>query len=237
MLIFCLYIKMRKEGVKLAKLLIVEDDRDTNDGICEYLAGAGHELYPAYDGEQAIVLFDSRPVDLIVLDIMLPKIDGLTVLKKIRENSNVPVLMVTAIEDENTQIESFDGLADDYITKPFSIVLLGKRVAALLRRAGKGEDMRVWRHGDITVDFSSYTADNAGAPIDFAPKEYQILKLLIDNKGLVLTRGQILDEIWGLDSPDSDRTIDTYIRRIRQKLSLNCIETIKGVGYKFEAEK
>jgi DNA-binding response OmpR family regulator len=228
---------MRKEEVKLAKLLIVEDDRDTNDGICEYLAGAGHELYPAYDGEQAIVLFDSRPVDLIILDIMLPKIDGLTVLKKVRENSNVPVLMMTAIEDENTQIASFDGLADDYITKPFSIVLLGKRVSALLRRAGKGEDIRVWRHGDITVDFSSYTADNAGASIDFAPKEYRILKLLIDNKGLVLTRGQILDEIWGLDSPDSDRTIDTYIRRIRQKLNLNCIETIKGVGYKFEAEK
>lgn len=221
----------------MAKLLIVEDDRDTNDGICEYLAGAGHELYPAYDGEQAIALFDSQPVDLIVLDIMLPKIDGLTVLKRVRESSNVPVLMVTAIEDEDTQIESFDGLADDYITKPFSIVLLGKRVAALIRRAGKGEDVRVWRHEDITVDFSSYTADNAGVPIDFAPKEYQILKLLIDNKGLVLTRGQILDEIWGLDSPDSDRTIDTYIRRIRQKLNLNCIETIKGVGYKFEAEK
>jgi DNA-binding response OmpR family regulator len=221
----------------LAKLLIIEDDRDTSDGICEYLAGAGHDLYPAYDGEQAIALFESQPVDLVVLDIMLPKIDGLTVLKRVRENSNVPVLMVTAIEDENTQIESFDGLADDYIIKPFSIVLLGKRVAALLRRAGKGEDVRVWRHGNITVDFSSYTADNAGAPIDFAPKEYQILKLLIDNKGLVLTRGQILDEIWGLDSPDSDRTIDTYIRRIRQKLSLNCIETIKGVGYKFEAKK
>jgi two-component system, OmpR family, response regulator VanR len=218
----------------VAKLLIVEDDQDTNDSICEYLKGAGHKVYAAYDGEQALNMFESIPLDAIVLDIMLPKINGMSVLKKIRESSDVPVLMLTAVRDEGTQIASFHGRDDDYITNPCSIVLLGKRITALLRRIGKSKDVHIWTWKDLTIDFTAYTACNINGHIDVVQKELQLLKLLIDNQGLVLTRCQILDEIWGLESPESDRTIDLYISRLRTKLGLDCIKTIKGIGYRFE---
>ncbi|MCE3200474.1 response regulator transcription factor [Paenibacillus sonchi] len=219
----------------MAKLLIVEDDLNTNDSICEYLKGAGHHVYAAYDGQQALETLIRVSIDAIVLDIMLPKINGLAVLKEVREHSDIPILMLTAIKDESTQIVSFDGLADDYITKPCSIILLGKRITALLRRVGKGKDTRIWEWKDMVVDFTSYTVCNTNGNIDVTQKELQLLKLLIDNQGLVLTRIQIMDEIWGLDSPESDRTIDLYISRLRIKLGLECIRTIKGIGYKFEA--
>lgn len=121
------------------KLLVVEDDRDTSDGICEYFKEAGYEVNPAYDGQNALELASKDSYDLILLDVMLPKLTGLAVLHELRKTSNVPVIMLTAISDEYTQIASFDGMADDYVTKPFSIVLLGKRVEALLRR-GKFSD-------------------------------------------------------------------------------------------------
>ncbi|WP_432401568.1 response regulator transcription factor [Wukongibacter sp. M2B1] len=218
----------------MARLLIVEDDPYTNDSICEYLKGAGHQVYAAFDGKQALDLFESFPIDAIVLDIMLPKLSGMEVLREIRHNSDVPVLMLTAIKDERTQIASFDGQADDYITKPCSIVLLGKRITALLRRAGKDKDVHSWEWQDLAVDFAAYTAYKGNEPVDVTQKELQLLKLLIDNQRLVLTRNQILDELWGLESPESDRTIDLYISRLRTKLGIGCIKTIKGIGYKLE---
>lgn len=142
--------------------------------------------------------------------------------------------MLTALSDERTQIASFDCLADDYITKPFSIILLGKRVLALLRRAGKMEEKDIWRRGNISVDFNGYLAEKGGEPVELAPKEIQLLKLLIENAGRVMTREKLIDGVWGMDAPLYDRTIDTYIRRIRQKLDLDCIATVKGVGYRFE---
>ena len=122
----------------MATLLIVEDDRKTNDAICEYLKPAGHKVIPAYDGGTALQLFRQNRIDLVVLDIMLPHISGLSVLHEIRQTSKTPVLMLTAIEDECTQVRSFDEQADDYMTKPFSMVLLGKRITALLRRSEIG---------------------------------------------------------------------------------------------------
>jgi DNA-binding response OmpR family regulator len=218
----------------VARLLIVEDDPDTNDSICEYLKDAGHKVHAAFDGKQALVLFENLPIDAIVLDIMLPQLSGLEVLREIRQNSDVPVLMLTAIKDEGTQITSFDRLADDYITKPCSIVLLGKRITALLRRAGKGRDVHSWEWQDLAVDFAACTACKGNESVAVTPKELQLLKLLLDNQGLVLTRNQILDELWGMESPESDRTIDLYISRLRTKLGIGCIKTIKGIGYKLE---
>ncbi|GAB2027091.1 response regulator transcription factor [Lactovum odontotermitis] len=219
----------------MARLLIVEDDPNTNEGISEYLKGAGHQVHAAFDGQQALDLFERFPIDAIVLDIMLPVIDGLEVLREIRQSSEVPILMLTALTDEPTQIASFDKLADDYITKPCSIVLLGKRITALLRRAGKGRDVSIWEWQDLMVNFSAYTAHKRDKSVEVAQKELQLLKLLVDNQGLVLTRNQILDELWGLESPESDRTIDLYVSRLRNKLGLDCIKTIKGIGYKLEA--
>lgn len=203
----------------------------TNNLVSDYLTDAGHIIFPAYDGQEALRCFQQESIELIILDIMIPNVDGIQVLKEIRKTSSVPVLMLTALSDERSQIASFDCLADDYITKPFSIVLLGKRVLALLRRAGKMEEKDIWRCGNITVDFHGYLAEKDGEPIELAPKEIQ---LLIENAGRIMTREKLIDGVWGMDAPLYDRAIDTYIRRIRQKLELNYIATVKGVGYRFE---
>lgn len=221
----------------MAILLIVEDDKQTNEAICEYLKLAGHKIIPAYDGAEALQLFNQGNIDLVVLDIMLPKITGLGILHEIRKKSSVPVLMLTAIEDEYTQVTSFDEQADDYITKPFSMVLLGRRITALLRRSGKGVISETMAFGNVIVDFSGYTAKDPNGKIDITPKEIDLLKLLVEHKGLVLTRSQILDDLWGIDAPIIDRTIDTYIKNLRKKLRLNCIVTVKGIGYKYEVSE
>lgn len=218
----------------MSKLLIVEDDKRTNEAICEYLKPTGHGVVPAYDGLEALKLFRTESIDLIVLDIMLPKMTGLAVLHEIRKTSNVPVLMLTAVEDEYTQVKSFDEQADDYITKPFSMVLLGKRITALLRRCGQMKPIDTMTFGEVTVNFSGYSACDTDGKIDIMPKEIDLLRLLVEHKGLVLTRDQILDELWGDDHPIIDRTIDTYIKNLRKKLRIDCIVTVKGIGYKFE---
>ena len=218
----------------MANLLVVEDDIVTNEAICEYMKSAGHTTLSAFDGEQGLLMAKDPSVDLVVLDIMLPKMDGMTVLKELRKSRTVPTLMLTAIEDEHTQVTSFDAEADDYITKPFSMVLLGKRITALLRRSGKSPELSQIQFGDITVNFSGYTAWNQEGQIDLTPKEIELLKLLVEHKGLVLTRSQILDELWGYDTPVIDRTVDTYIKNLRKKLNLDRIVTVKGDGYKYE---
>ena len=218
----------------MATLLVIEDDINTNEAICEYMKSAGHTTLSALDGNEGLLLAKEPSVDLVVLDIMLPKIDGMTVLRELRKCSTVPVLMLTAIEDEHTQATSFDAEADDYITKPFSMVLLGKRITALLRRSGKNPEILRVQFGDIIVDFGGYAAWNQAGRIDLTPKEIELLKLLLEHKGLVLTRSQILDELWGYDAPIIDRTVDTYIKNLRKKLNLDRIITVKGVGYKYE---
>lgn len=221
----------------MAVLLIVEDDIDTNEALCEYLKEAGHQIISAGDGAEAVSLFSNNSIDLVILDIMLPKITGLGVLNTIRRTSQVPVLMLTAIGDEYTQVSSFDCLADDYMTKPFSMVILEKRVQALLRRRVQAKEKETWKYGDLTVNFSGYSASNRDGRIDITPKELDLLKLLVRHQGLVLTRNQILDSIWGDNSFVIDRLIDTYIKNLRKKLGLDCIVTVKGVGYKLEVDK
>lgn len=218
----------------MARLLIVEDDKRTNECICEYLRPAGHEVIPVYHGRDALDIFRRGDIDLIVLDIMLPQVTGLSVLHEIRKTSEVPVLMLTAIEDEGTQVVSFDEQADDYMTKPFSMILLGKRITALLRRSGQTKPLEIMNFGDVTVNFSGYTANGPEGRIDITPKEVDLLRLLVEHKGLVLTRSQILDDLWGDENPIIDRTIDTYIKNLRKKLRLDSIVTVKGVGYKYE---
>ena len=218
----------------MAKIMIVEDNKGTNKAICEYMKTAGHTLVSAYDGADALKHFREDELDLIVLDIMLPLMSGMAVLHEIRKSSNIPVIMLTAIEDEYTQSNSFDELADDYITKPFSMLLLGKRINALLRRSYNKASLNTIQIGAVCIDFSGYTAFDEDGKIDITPKELEILKLLIENKGLVLSRAQILDDIWGYDCAIIDRTIDAYIRNLRKKLKLDCITTVKGIGYKFE---
>ena len=215
-------------------ILIVEDEKEIREGVSEYLSEVGYNVISAEDGIQAIELFKNSKIDLVILDIMLPKANGFVVLNKIRQESNVPVIMLTAMSDDYTQIMSFDEKADDYITKPFSIIVLHKRIEALLRRVVKVSENKKWFYGDIEIDFEGYSARKNGENIDLKPKEIKLIELLLKYEGKVLTRAQILDNLWNIEESPNDRVIDVYIKNIRKKLLLDCIVTVKGIGYKFE---
>ena len=217
-------------------ILIVEDEKEIREGVSEYLSEVGYNVISAEDGMQAIELFKNSKIDLVILDIMLPKANGFVVLNKIRQESNVPVIMLTAMSDDYTQIMSFDEKADDYITKPFSIIVLHKRIEALLRRGVKVSENKKWCYGDIEIDFEGYSARKNGENIDLKPKEIKLIELLLKYEGKVLTRAQILDNLWNIEESPNDRVIDVYIKNIRKKLLLDCIVTVKGIGYKFEAQ-
>ena len=217
-------------------ILIVEDEKEIREGVSEYLAEVGYSVISAEDGMQAIELFKNNKIDLVILDIMLPKANGFVVLNKIRQESNVPVIMLTAMSDDYSQIMSFDEEADDYITKPFSIIVLHKRIEALLRRGVKVSENKKWFYGDIEIDFEGYSARKNGENIDLKPKEIKLIELLLKYEGKVLTRAQILDNLWRIEEAPNDRVIDVYIKNIRKKLLLDCIVTVKGIGYKFEEQ-
>lgn len=220
----------------LRTVLVVEDDKDTNKVICEFLADAGYNVLPVFDGEEAITRFYESKVDLVVLDVMLPKQSGMEVLKYIRSLSNVPVIMLTALGDEYTQIKSFDLQADEYVTKPFSPVVLVKRIGALLKRAAP-MDSGVLSMGDVVVDFAACAVIKNGCPLGFTTREINFLKFLAENEGRVVSRQQILDTVWGLDTLSSERTVDTHIKNIRKKLGaigVQYILTVKNAGYKLK---
>ena len=216
------------------KILIVEDEIDIREGISEYLSEVGYDVMVAEDGQEGIDLFKSNEFDLVLLDIMLPKINGLGVLSQIREISDVPVMMLTAMTDDYSQIMSFNEKADDYITKPFSVVVLHKRIEALQRRIQGRQQNNKWIYKDVEVDFLGFCAKKDNNPVDLKPKEIKLLELLIKHKNQVLTRNQMLDSLWEIDEAPADRVIDVYIKNLRKKLDLDCITTVKGIGYKFE---
>ena len=216
-------------------ILIIEDGVEYRaEGISEYLSEVGYEVKVASDGQQGIDLFRQNKFDLVLLDIMLPKINGFGVLSQIRETSNVPVIMLTAMNDDYSQIMSFNEKADDYITKPFSVVILHKRIEALLRRIQGKENTNKWLYKDVEVDFLGFSAKKQGKTVDLKPKEIKLLELLLKYKNQVLTRSQMLDNLWDVEETPLDRVIDVYIKNIRKKLGIDCIITVKGIGYKFE---
>ena len=216
------------------KIFIVEDEIDIREGISEYLSEVGYDVMVAEDGQEGIDLFKSNEFDLVLLDIMLPKINGFGVLSQIREISDVPVMMLTAMTDDYSQIMSFNEKADDYITKPFSVVVLHKRIEALQRRIQGRQQNNKWIYKDVEVDFLGFCAKKDNNPVDLKPKEIKLLELLIKHKNQVLTRNQMLDSLWEIDEAPADRVIDVYIKNLRKKLDLDCITTVKGIGYKFE---
>ena len=221
----------------MQRILVVEDDLDIQELLKNFLQEVGYEIALSSDGVEALSTFSSAQFDLVLLDVMLPKIDGFAVCELIRKQSQVPIIMLTALSGEEEQIRGLDLQVDDYITKPFSMILLGRRITALLRRCGKGAVSDIMTFGDVTVNFSGYTAKDKNGRIDITPKEIDLLRLLVEHKGLVLTRSQILDELWGDSYPIIDRTVDTYIKNLRKKLRLDCIVTVKGIGYKYEVEQ
>lgn len=212
------------------KILVVEDDQMIREGICEYLSEFGYSVIEASDGSEALDSF-SESVNLVILDIQIPFINGLDVLKEIRKKSNLPILILTAFSDEDYKIEAFTHLADGYIEKPFSLPLLKVRVDSLIEKYfGRIEK---FEYNNTEVDFTGYTAAVNGNLVDVNAKELEILRFLLKNEGQALTRSQIIDNVWKeTDDIPFDRVIDVYIKELRKKLELDCIVTIRNVGYK-----
>ena len=223
------------------KILLVEDEKIAREGVRDFLISRGYLVTEAVDGEEAAKKFcesEQSVFDLVILDVMLPKMNGILVLKEIRKRSKVPVLMLTALSDEGTQLASFDNLADDYLCKPFSLLILEKRIEALIRRTlgdTQKEEVSKWTRDGVMVDFLEYKGYLNGVDVDLKPKEVELLKLLIENPKVTLRREQILEELWKDELP-YDRVIDVYIKNLRKKLQIDCIKTVKGVGYCY-AEK
>lgn len=210
------------------KILVVEDDTLIREGLSEFLSESGYSIVQAKDGKEALEKFNTD-IYLVILDIQIPYINGLDVLKEIRKESDLPVLILTAFSNEEFKIDAYTNLADGYIEKPFSLPVLKARIDALLQKQD------IFAYKNVCVNFKSYTAKIDGKTMDINAKELEILKYLLDNAGIALTRAQILDHVWK-DSEEVpyDRVIDVYIKELRKKLGLDCITTIRNVGYKLE---
>ena len=205
------------------------------EGVVEFLREFKYEIVEAGDGIGALKKFNHE-INLAILDIKLPSMSGLEVLRKIREKSRVPVLMMTAFSDEESQIMAFSNLADWFMEKPFSLPVLKARVEALLKKT-LGEDLREFSYQETKIDFVSFRAEIAGRPVEVKPKELEILKYLFLNEGRVLKREQIIENVWKeSEEIPFDRVIDVYVKELRKKLKLDCIYTVRGVGYKLERE-
>ena len=214
------------------RLLVVEDDKTLREGIGEYLAEFGYTVIEAKDGREAISKFN-HDINLIILDIQIPFVNGLDVLKEIRRKSKVPVLILTAFSDEEYKIEAFTNLADGYIEKPFSLPVLKARIDSLIKK--NFGQIEKFEYKNIEINFTSYTAKINDEKIDINAKELEILKCLLDNEGQALTRMQIIDNVWKeTEEIPYDRVIDVDIKELRKKLGLDCIITIRNVGYKLE---
>ena len=217
------------------KILITEDDATIREGICAYLSEFGYEIIETRDGREALSKFGSNKIDLVILDIQIPFINGLDVLRKIREKSNLPVLILTAFSDEEFKITAFSNLADGYIEKPFSLPVLKARIDALITK--NYEKFEVFRYKDLEINFSNFSAKINNAEAEISAKEIEVLKYLLLNEGRVLTRRQILENVWKeSENTPFDRVIDVNIKDLRKKFGLNCIKTIRNVGYKLERE-
>ncbi|MGM9977407.1 MAG: response regulator transcription factor [Clostridium sp.] len=216
-------------------ILVVEDEYDIRELLKEFLTEAGYDVVTAEDGLEALEKFKSFNYNLIILDIMLPKIDGYVLCEIIRKESNVPIIMLTALDSEENQLKGFDLNIDDYITKPFSMKVFLKRVEAVLRREKKILDDTIIpqeiNYKNIKVDTDAFLVFVNGNKIDLTIKEYELLITLLKNRGKVLSRENLLSTIWGYDYYNDSRVIDTHIKNLRKKLNLDFIETIRGVGY------
>ena len=219
-------------------ILIIEDEESIQNIIKAFLEDAGYTVVLAADGLEGIEQFRANKPDLVLLDLMLPKIDGFAVCEILRKESHVPIIMLTALDDDDSQMKGFDALADDYITKPFSMPVVMKHIEAVLRRAeqGAGVETNILRYKDLTLDTDSFTVLVKDESASLTIREFEILKLLVENQGRVFTRESLLDSIWGYDYFGDEKIVNTHIKNIRKKLGVDYIETIRGAGYKIEKE-
>ncbi|AND86188.1 Response regulator (CheY-like receiver domain and HTH-type DNA-binding domain) [Clostridium tyrobutyricum DIVETGP] len=224
----------------IGKILIVDDDENICEVIKMYVESAGYEVNVTHDGKSAQDIFLTYKPDLVLLDIMLPNVDGIDVLKWIRKDFDTPVIMLTAKGETFDKVLGLELGADDYIVKPFEAKEMLARIKAVLRRySSDNENKEVLKFEDLTIDINSYTVVYKGNEIKMPPKEFELLYYLANNKNRVFTREQLLCEVWGYDYPGDSRTVDVHVKRLREKLQGGYnwqIETVWGVGYKFEVK-
>ena len=217
------------------KILVIEDDRDIEELLQFFLEDNGYQVAIARDGLEGITMFREGGFSLILLDIMLPKIDGYAVCELVRKESDIPIIMVTALSDEEDQMKGLDLLADDYITKPFSMPVLLRKIGAVLRRSQrnqKGEANRMLLYQQLRLDLDNYQVFVAGEETSLTKREFEILKMLLENQGKVMTREILLEQLWQYEFYGNDRVVDNHIKNLRRKLGGSYIETVKGVGYR-----
>lgn len=218
----------------MQKILVIEDDIDIQDILKNHLTNAGYEVIIASNGVDDISNFN-EDISLVLLDIMLPKIDGFGVCEVIRQKSQVPIIMLTALSDEENQIRGFEQKIDDYVPKPFSPKILLCKIAAILRRgSSESSDRNVIVYKDLRMDIDGFHLYQNEQEIMLTQKEFELLRLLLENQGRVFTRQMLLDRLWGIDACVEDRIVDSHMKNLRKKIAVDYIETIRGVGYRID---
>ena len=228
----------------MAKLLIVDDEMHIRDLVQKYATFENYESETAENGLEAIEKVKHNEYDLVIMDIMMPELDGFSAVKEIRKISQVPVIMLSARSEEYDKLYGFDLGIDDYVTKPFSPKELMRRVNAVLARATHKNNQQsattneVWQYKNLKIDYSAHIVTINNEKIDLTPKEYELLVYLIKNQNIAVRREQLLEKVWGYDYYGDDRTLDTHMKSLRKKIGeyANCIITIRRVGYRFETE-
>ncbi|MDA2434898.1 response regulator transcription factor [Bacillus cereus] len=215
-------------------ILVVEDDQEIQELIKQFLMTQQYKVIVASDGLEGMKQFNKQSFDLILLDVMMPNLNGFEVAKMIRNQSNIPIIMLTALEEEQDQMKGFDLGIDDYITKPFSFHVLMRRVEAVLRRSNNQSTDNHFVFRELHVDSDAYKVYVNKIEVPLTTKEFEILQLLIQNEKKVLTRENIVEKIWGYEYAGDTRMIDTHIKNIRKKLDTPYIKTVKGIGYKID---
>lgn len=221
------------------KILVVDDESRMRKLVSDFLTKNNYEVLEAADGAEAVdVFFAQNDIALIILDVMMPKMDGWQVCKEIREYSKVPIIMLTAKSDERDELLGFELGVDEYISKPFSPKILVARVEAILRRTSQHSADELIEAGGITIDKAAHSVSVDGEPVELSYKEFELLTYFVENKGIALSREKILNSVWNYDYFGDARTIDTHVKKLRSKLGRkgDLIKTIWGMGYKFEAE-
>lgn len=217
-------------------ILIVEDEPDIQELLCAYLQDAGYGTAAAGDGVAALELFQSRPFDLVLLDLMLPKIDGFGVCELIRRQSRVPILMLTALDGEEEQLRGFRLNIDDYVTKPFSMPVLLEKIRVILRRSGGTVEDGPLRYRDLSLDLDAREVRLEGRTLELTAREFELLHTFLSAPGRVFTREMLLSKLWGYDFFGDERVVDSHIKNLRRKLGRDYIETVRGVGYRAAKE-
>ena len=220
------------------KILVVDDDQNICELLRLYIEKEGFDVVIANDGRKALEMFDQENPDLIMLDIMLPELDGWQVCREVRETSKVPIIMLTARSEERDELQGFELGVDEYISKPFSPKILVARVNAILRRTLGAVGNDSLEAGGITIDKSAHIVKIDGTPVELSYKEFELLTYFIENQGIALSREKILNNVWNYDYFGDARTIDTHVKKLRSKLGDKgeYIKTIWGMGYKFEVQ-